>query len=403
MVVRAVLVYGPGVRLRLQILLAGSVIAACSTRAPLPPPVSVDREPLRAPAPIVPSPSASAVASTPPEPAGADDALDCSDASIAAARAALAAATSPAQRGAAEERFLRLAPFDPPVRLKLAEEALKRGETAVVMEHCAMLLGENAVTGPALAKAWHLVGKAATLDKDTERARAALSRSAALEPHGPADVALGAQQRCTSIVKPASARETIEIVTGWMGVFDALEPKRMAHEDLPAPTTEAQAKKRACVNGDIQSITEHDVCKGAPPWSITTGHMSSHDEGASVLPLPGNRFAVVTYYTGMGCRGKALAYATLAGDVVQVSRGRLEVRSFGAPVCGVPERELISCDTTDVPSIDLYDATTGQALLGFDETDGDRVAVKAGVARRTNKGCDESFDLRKLPPALRPR
>lgn len=380
-----------------------AVALACSHEAP--PPETPTQVPTAPPA-STGAPRASASAPAPPAPE-AEAEPDCSEENLDARLKMVEKAVAQGNRAAiyeAIEQALVVRPRHLDLWTRKArmlredndlEGAASAGQILTEIEDGASALG------------WLLMGLGAEASKHPTEARAYLARSAALDPQGEGARKLGAASRCTALAYAPDKKDAIDIVKGWMGVFKAIDPDRMGRDDQPAPTGEAEAKKRACVHSNLSEVFARDVCDGKGPWPIQTGHMHFHDHMAVVLPLPGNRFAIVRHFTGMPCRGGTEATVRLLGDVIQVESAGFSKNLLGVSACDDGPHDMLSppCISATDKTTSYYDARTGKALLHLDDrTASEKYELKGPRLRRTGPaGCDETLDLKKLPPTVGPR
>jgi hypothetical protein len=63
------------------------------------------------------------------------------------------------------------------------------------------------------------------------------------------------------------------------------------------------------------------------------------------------------------------------------------------------------CIHKESTGVGLYDASSGKALLYLDDVGShEKLTLKGMKLRRTGPpGCDETIDLRRLPPNIKPR
>jgi hypothetical protein len=386
-----------------RLLLLPLVALGCAPALPPPEPSTEIPPAALASSPPLPLPSASASAPAPPEPGGEE--LDCSEGLFQEKIAGLQRATAARQRDAiykALDGVFEVRPRALEQRELLARMLHEDGKTAEAGE-AGLVLVELREGKSALG--WLLAGLAAEAGGDREKARAAFARSAAMDPSGEAARRLGKASRCPAEARAPGRQDRITLVQGWRGVFGEINPTRMVKEEAPDPTSEAEARRRACIHNDLSEITGRDVCKGKGPWVVQTGHMHFHDHNTIILPLPAGRFALFAYFTGGGCRGGEQASLELRGDVIEVSEQIVGIAA-DASLCDDGPRDAMSgaCIASTEQRTTFHDAGTGKALLVLSEREpGERFSIQGTKLRRSGvAGCDETVDLRRLPPHLKP-
>jgi len=246
------------------------------------------------------------------------------------------------------------------------------------------------------ALAWTLLGLDAERDNKKELARAYFARAAASDPKSDGAVRLGNRSRCTGAFARATADSpALDIVTGWLGLFGTIDGQRMVREEeKPNPKTEAEARKRVCIHNNLSEITDRDVCQGNGPWTVQTGHMHFHDHLVIIIPLPQNRFAIVPYFTGSGCRGGSDASAAVFGDIIQVQTSSLVSVVDEASPCDEGPHDALTppCINGNVFESAYYDAATGKLLASITE----------GSSRENTFSKAESSRAAKAHSATRP-
>jgi hypothetical protein len=388
-------------------LLLVAALAGCTHAPPPPPAATAEIAPLPAPSAAPPLPT-TATSATEPPPADPEEApIDCSDEAFAARMKEVTQAEKQADRDAilgAIERALVVRPRDPGLWTRRARIHLQARATDEIAQDGRVLVEINEGVS---ALGWLLRGIAAEDQKQPAEARAYLARSALQDPQGEAVRRLGSRSRCTAIAYRPTKDDKLPLVRGWMGVFGVIDPIRMVPEELPAPKTEAEARERTCIHGNLSEITDRHVCQGKAPWMVQTGHMHFHDMQTLIQPLPRHRFALVNYSTGLGCRGGSESSVRLRGEVIEV-----QTNENTGPIAPATECDSSLHDPLSIPCIaavehttTYYDATTGQALLTLDDRNASEThEIKGHRLRRTGPaGCDETLDLRRLPPDLGPR
>lgn len=375
------------------------LLAACGSQKPSRPQqespiVVVPPAPSASVQPMVAAPEKSA---KPNENTETEPEVDCSDAAFAAAEKDLEAAMT---RNDVDEivrkydRALYIHTRDIALRNQYMKFLVDRGLDGTEQAQILLAIGDDDN-----AQAWTLLGLQAEGDKKNEDARAYFARAAAIDPKSKGAIRLGNQSHCTGAFARATAESTpLEIVTGWLGLFKIIEDQRMVHEEKPEPTNEAQARKRVCIDNDLNEIIARDVCHGNGPWQVQTGHMHFHDHLVIIVPLPKNRFAVVPYFTGTGCRGGSEVKAALFGDIIQLQTNWLESIVNPASPCDEGPHDAMTdpCITGNVFSSAYYDAATGKPLASVTEASShEKHTLKGGKLIRTEGSfCNETVDLR---------
>jgi tetratricopeptide (TPR) repeat protein len=386
-------------KLRFATLLLPLVLA-CSKAPPEKPPVLVV-PPSPPPAAVVASaapviPTAEPEVQPPPESAG----MDCSEAAFQAAlkdlEAAKASGEGPDETKLKLLRALEIRPRDVALRSQLARLHWNAGDldSATIQAQILVELGNDAF-------AWTILGMEAQKRGAAEEARAYLARAARIDPKGEGAKLLGSRSRCTGMTQRTSNRvSSLEIVNGWLEVFRRVDQERMVREEKPEPKTEAEARERTCINGTLNEITERNVCKGPGPWEVQTGHMHFHDHRVIIVPLPRNRFAVISYFTGEGCRGGIHTSARLQGNVVEVNSSSNTVVVSEVSACddGPHDSMTPPCITGSVYESLYYDARNGDLLLRIEEHDrAEKHELKGMKLQRTEgNDCKETIDLMPL-------
>jgi hypothetical protein len=376
-----------------------AVLAACASAAP-PPPVEVDIARPKAAASAPPAASVAPVDEAPSD----EPKVDCSDAVADAARDRMNRARAVGELGFRQrtvEDYLFVRPEDASARHELATVLTARGEAAEAATQATLAL---ALGTTETSSAWRMVGRAADEAKDREHARAAYARALSGDPA--AKALLAGRSTCPGALFRGAKTDGLTIVKSWLELFDVVEPARSVHEELPAPATEADARKRVCIATDLDSIVARDVCDGAGPWHVLTGHLHFHDHVVIIVPVLGGRFAVVPYTTGVPCRGGSSSKARALGDVVEVKSEVIDVLQFEQPCAdGAHDALVAACISGAHVETDYFDARTGVALAVIEEPKArEKHDVKGGKLRRRAKdGCDESIDLRRLPKTVAAR
>ena len=186
-------------------------------------------------------------------------------------------------------------------------------------------------------------------------------------------------------------------------MFASVDRARMVREERPEPTSDADARARACVHSDGLAITDRDVCKGNGPWVIRTGHQHFHDFETLVLPLPGGPFGLISYLPGIPCRGGSAVSARVVGGVIEV-KGARTGRLADTSECDREPRDALStpCIAALERATTYYDARTGVAWLTLDDRNESEKLELTGTRLKRGgvPGCDETIDLRALPANL---
>ena len=344
---------------------------------------------------VAASASASASATSLPPDEGPDDTCGDSFAAAALAEVERAKATGDrAQMRASLEAYLDLRAKDVTARRAFMNLCREAGDLDAAETHASVLVE---LEGGPDEEAWLILSQAAQARGETEPARAMLARAAVLRPAGQAAQLLGARSRCTSIERPRSSRTPLGIAQDWRAAFAVIEPSRMVHEDLPDPTTEAEARRRVCVSGDLQAIVARDVCAGPGPWDVLTGHMDFHDMVATIAPLPKGRLGIVSFYTGDQCRGGMSFHTTRKGNVVIVTGEEHGLVNVSTGSCDDGQHDMLSgpCITSTIGTTTYFDAATGAVLLALEEHREAEHHVIAGpkVHRTGDNGCDDWLPL----------
>ena len=387
--------------------LAISLFSACSAPRPAadaPVPIPLASAP---PSVVVAMVSASGSASAPAANSGEPDAPDCSDEAFERARTEVTRAKGlgkPELLRTALEAALSLRAYDAALRRDLMLLRQTQGDWSGATAQARILVEVSKKGDPA---AWWLLGKEAESAGQHEEARAFFARSAFVDPAGAGAASLGARSRCTTALYVPPKVGKLTIVTGFRGVFAEIEPNRTVTEDKPWPSTEAEAKQRACANSDLERISATGVCKGPGPWTIQTGRISYHNTYAIIVPLLANRFAIVDYYTigHDGCSGAEWKRARRIGGFVEVYSMLFDTVGGGECNDGMDREGILQlCIQSQLVRTDLYDATTGAALVSLEEHDDiEKHELKGSKLRRWGPpGCDETIDLRRLPANLTP-
>ena len=219
------------------------------------------------------------------------------------------------------------------------------------------------------------------------------------------DVPLDGLAAGETVLVADSARVRTRTFDGAVASSEHVAVADGAGDFLYDPTSEAEARRRACIHNDLSEVTGRDVCKGKGPWVVQTGHMHFHDHNTIILPLPAGRFALFAYFTGGGCRGGEQASLELRGDVIEVSEQIVGIAA-DASLCDDGPRDAMSgaCIASTEQRTTFHDAGTGKALLVLSEREpGERFSIQGTKLRRSGvAGCDETVDLRRLPPHLKP-
>ena len=381
-----------------------TLLAGCAAGAVPVAPVEIVPAVLIA-ASAAPSASTPVSAAEPEVPDGTQ--IDCSEAAADVAKDRVVrarAAGDPTVLRTALTEYLDVRPRDPDARLDLAALLSRQRDAAAAAQEATLAL---ALETKDPAQAWLLVGAAADEAKDRERARAAYARASAVEPNGPGKALLAGRSACPGAMFRGTAGVGLTIVKGWLELFPIIEEMRMVHEELPAPTTEAEAKDRVCVSNDLTAIVERNACKGPGPWHLETGHLHFHDHRVIVVPLAAGRFAIVPYITGFPCRGGSFATASVHGDIIEVPIMMVDVDTHTSECDDGPHDAMTGpCIAGTHTETSYFDARMGWELLVVLEERGapERHDVKNGrLRRRAAGGCDESVDLRRLPKTVEPR
>lgn len=386
---------------RVSFLVLAGIVVGCAS----PPPAAAVVAIPAPPPPAAPSAAATAEEAEAPPEDGPDPA--CSDQSFAAALEALERATragDPAKIRAALDAAVELRAADPALRIRSMEAHLAAGDVGAATSEAEVVA---ALAGGQSATAWLLLGRAARAEGKQELGRALLARSAHLDPGGEAARLLGSASRCTAVAYAPAKDHALSVVTGWKAVWAEVEPRRMAHEELPDPKNDAQARARVCVDGTMREIIAKDTCKGPGPWDVQTGHMHFHDHREVVIPLPARRFALLSYFTGDGCRGGSNVTVSVHGSVIMASwehHDRLEA-SAGRCDDGMHDMLMPPCIHKEISSTSFHDATTGKALLYLEDSAATETLKLTGskLLRTGPAGCNETIDLRRLPAHVLPR
>lgn len=380
-----------------SLLVAALLLVACRVSSSSPPPAVV--VPSSAVSAGVVAPVASATASAPPVEESPPEEDACSDDRQAQRRQQLDRVR--ARAGAKREEVieslrevLAVDPYDTGLREELARLLQAAGEVEEAGEEGEILVA----TGGSGALGWLLSARKWEARREPEQARVRLARAARLEPQGEAARALGTRSRCTALREPSSPGRAVELARGWREVFTSVEERRMVHEDKPEPTTEAEAKARACIHNDLTEITARGVCQGAGPWDLQTGHMHFHDHRIWVVPVGGGRFALVPYFTGGGCRGGSSVKVRVHPGYLQITstnEGPLEAE---APPCATRDSDAMAgaCFAVTTVTEAFYDLRTGAEVVSFeDEGAHEKLTLSGSKLRRAGlAGCDETIDLR---------
>lgn len=305
---------------------------------------------------------------------------------------------------AAIDRALETNPRDIDLWTRKAQQAERAGDIGGASALGRVLVevsnGENAY-------GWFLQGLEAEQKTRPQEARAYFARAAHHDPRGEGARKLGNRSRCTAIPRLPDKKDALEILRGWKEVFKQVNEARMVREDKPEPRNEAEAKARTCINGNLNEITERDVCKGNGPWEIQTGHMHFHDFMVVVVPLSNNRFVLVSYATGMPCRGGSSSTVRLQGDILEVTTQANLDLLVSTSTCDSGLHDALSppCIASSELTTRYYDTKTGKALLYLEDHNPTETFDLKGTSlhRSGPQGCDETLDLKKLPVGLTPR
>lgn len=355
------------------------------------------------PATTPPAPVATAaptISPSPPEEPLSEPVPDCSDTAFAAAAKELEAAMPKGDSGeiiAKFEKALFIRTRDVGLRNRYMKFLVDQGLDGSLQAQILVAIGDENN-----ALAWTLLGVDAENENQKEIARAYFARAAAIDPKSDGAVRLGKRSRCTGAFAEATTDSSpLDIVKGWLGLFAVIDSQRMVREEeKPDPNTEAEARKRVCINNDLREITERNVCRGQGPWKVQTGHMHFHDHMVIILPLPNNRFATVPYFTGFGCRGGSNASATLFGDIIEVQTTSLVSVVDQASPCdeGLHDAMTEPCINNTIFTSDYYSASTGKLLGSITEgSSRETHVIKDGKLTRTQGSfCKETIDLRAI-------
>ncbi len=350
-------------------------------------------------------------AASPDDPSDDEPAeMDCSDETFARRREQVTLATRSQDQDSLVKAIhdaLEIRPRDVAMRTQLMQLLMNAGDIDGAGNQAEALVeiqdGNDAL-------GWWVMSRASDHSKQPEMARAQMARSVRLDPRGPAAQALGSQSRCTASRDVLHPDSLLTIVRGWREAFREVDGLRMAREDKPEPTSDSDAKARTCIDSDLSEVTAHDVCHGHGPWNLQTGHMHFHDHRVWLVPLPGNRFAIVPFFTGGGCRGGASVSVSLHGDFLQMSSAISSVvSSVDVSACDQGDHDAMSgpCLTSTSTNETFFELRTGRPVLSLsDHEEHEKLTITAGKLHRGGlAGCDETIDLRQLAsrlPALKP-
>jgi len=378
------------------------LVAACSSPTPARPqletPIVVVPPPAPPPSPVVTA--APAKSATPPAEVETEPEPDCSDAAFVAAEKELEAAMTRGDTDEISEKFdkaLFIRTRDVGLRNRYMKFLVNRGLDGSLEARILVAIGDDDN-----ALAWTLLGLDAESENKKELARAYFARAAASDPKSDGAVRLGNRSRCTGAFAQATADSTpLDIVKGWLGLFETIDAQRMVREEGKSdPKTEAEARKRVCINNNLSEITDLDVCQGNGPWTVQTGHMHFHDHRVIIVPLPKNRFAIVPYFTGFGCRGGSDVSAVLFGDIIQVQTTSLVSVVSEASPCDQGMHDALTGACINGSEFDsaYYDASTGKLLASITEgSSREKHVIKGGKLTRTEGSfCNETVNLRAL-------
>ncbi len=376
------------------------LVAACGPQKPLPQqretPVVINVPPAPSASPV--ATAAPAKSASPPEEAATEP--DCSEAAFSAAEKELEAAITRNNPDEIVEKFdkaLFIHTRDVALRNRYLKFLLDRGLDGSEEARILVAIGDDTN-----AQALTLLGIDAENNNDKELSRAYFARAAASDPKSDGAVRLGKRSRCTgAFARAAADSPKLDIAKGWLGLFEIVDAQRMVREeDKPEPKTEAEARKRVCINNTLNEITEHDVCQGNGPWTVQTGHMHFHDHRVIIVPLPRNRFAIVPYFTGLGCRGGSEASATVLGEIIQIQTTSLVSVVSEASPCDEGMHDALTGPCINGSEFDsaYYDAATGKHLATITELSSrEKHVIKGGKLTRTEGSfCNERVDLRAL-------